>query len=340
MRGLTRPASFEPAPRDARRVLVIKLSALGDLVQALAPARMIREHHPHARITVLTTPPFRTLLEACPWFDEVETDGRPARTRDLLPLLTRLRAQRYDIVYDLQTSGRTNRYFHLMRPWPPLWCGMATGCAYLHDNPNRLSLHTLDRLAEQLWFAGVGPEGGFAIGHAPLPDVSWYRKPGAPNPRYEPATFGLEGRYALLIPGASAHRPEKRWPAARYGELARRLAASGITPVVIGAGPEAEAGAEIARAEPRAVNLVARTDLLQIIALAERAHVAIGNDTGPTHLAAAAGTRTLVLFSGASNPQLCAPRGRVTTFSAPTLESVPQVEVERTLGILGVFEPG
>jgi ADP-heptose:LPS heptosyltransferase len=287
MRGLTRPASFEPPPRDCKRVLVIKLSALGDLVQALASAKVIRAYHPKAKITILTTPPYKTFLQACPYFDEVETDGRPAKAKDLLELLTRLRAQKYDMVYDLQTSGRTNRYFHFLRPWPPLWSGMSAGCAYPHANPRRLMLHTLDRLAEQLWFAGLGPDEGYAEGKAPLPDVSWIRGPGRPNPRLEPSNFGLEGPYALLVPGASAHRPDKRWPASGYASLAKTIVEMGTTPVVIGAGSEVDAGAEIAAADKRVKNLVAQTDLIQICALAEQASFVVGNDTGPTHLAAA-----------------------------------------------------
>ena len=77
--------------RQIRKVLVIKLSALGDFVLALAAMRRIREAHPKARITLLTTPPFEALARACPYFDEVETDGKPEGPGAWLALRGRLK---------------------------------------------------------------------------------------------------------------------------------------------------------------------------------------------------------------------------------------------------------
>ena len=69
---MTAPAGVRP------RVLVIKLAALGDFVQAFGPFAAIRAHHPDAAITLLTTPPYAALARRSPWFDEVWTDGRPS----------------------------------------------------------------------------------------------------------------------------------------------------------------------------------------------------------------------------------------------------------------------
>jgi ADP-heptose:LPS heptosyltransferase len=140
-----------------------------------------------------------------------------------------------------------------------------------------------------------------------------------------PEHFGLSAPYALLIPGASAARPGKRWPAARYAELARRLMAEGLAVGVIGGPGEAEIGRSIEAAAPGVKNLVGQTDYAQIAGLGARAALAVGNDTGPTHVVAAAGAPTVVLFSAESDPALCAPRGR----------SVRVVQVER-LADLGV----
>ena len=129
-------------------------------------------------------------------------------------------------------------------------------------------------------------------------------------PDRQPQHFGLAQPYALLIPGASARRPGKRWPADRYGALAKALAQEGLGVAVIGGpgeGPLAEAIRAIA---PEALDLTGRTDFAQVAALGGKAALAVGNDTGPTHLAAAAGAPTLALFSGESDPALCGPRGR------------------------------
>jgi len=76
----------------AKRVLIIKMSALGDFVLALGAMRTVREAHPAARITLLTTPPFEAFATKCPYVDVVETDGRPegvGPTRDLLKRIRR-----------------------------------------------------------------------------------------------------------------------------------------------------------------------------------------------------------------------------------------------------------
>lgn len=304
-----------------KRVLVIKLGALGDFVLALAALRRIREAHPGAEITLLTTPPYAALAEASPSVDRVETDGRPKGMAAALRLIGRLRAAGYDRVYDLQTSSRSSFYFQLLRPDPPEWSGIARGCSHPHRNPDRDSMHTLERQAEQLKDAGIWPDAPTSPGTAPPPDLSWMAL--GTVPELKPGWFGLDRPYALLVPGGSPHRLDKRWPAGRYARLARQLADSGVGVAVIGGAGEAEAAREIQAACPAVRDLTGRTDFAQIAALGAGAALAVGNDTGPTHLIAAAGAPTLALFSDASDPALCAPRGaRVETLRRPSLQDL------------------
>src|SRR5579884_2980362 len=97
------------------KILVIKLSALGDIVQAMAPAAAIRAQHPQAEIVFLTTAPYAALARQAPYFDAVWIDERPRGAAGLLRLRRRLRAAGFDRVYDLQTRPRTAVYFWLMR---------------------------------------------------------------------------------------------------------------------------------------------------------------------------------------------------------------------------------
>jgi ADP-heptose:LPS heptosyltransferase len=310
-------------PRALERILVIKLAALGDMVQAFPPFAHIRAAHPNAHITLLTTPPYASLAAASPYFDGIETDGRPKRLDQTLAMLGRLRRAHYDRVYDLQTSTRSSAYFYALWPNPPQWSGIAPFCSHPHKNPDRDAMHTLERQAEQLKDAGIWPDAPVARGTAPAPDLSFMLDDPAPERR--PEHFGLVAPYALLIPGASAARPGKRWPSERYGELARRLMADGLAVGVIGGPGEAQIGRAIAASAPGTIDLVGQTDYAQIAGLGARAALAVGNDTGPTHVVAAAGAPTVVLFSAESDPALCAPRGR----------SVRVVQVER-LADLGV----
>jgi ADP-heptose:LPS heptosyltransferase len=90
----------------------------------------------------------------------------------------------------------------------------------------------------------------------------------------------------------------------------RLLEATGYLPVIIGAPNEKKLAAEIRAACPAAVDLVGRTVLTTLVDLAGAAAFTVGNDTGATHIAAAAGHPVIVLFSRASDPSRCAPRGR------------------------------
>ena len=128
-------------------------------------------------------------------------------------------------------------------------------------------MHSIERLAEQISLAGIGPEGGYAFGDVPIEDFSWVAPALRDPPRLQPAFFSLKGPYALLIPGSSAHRVAKRWPEENYVELAKFLAEKGITPVVIGGKSESPIGALVARAVPEAKSLCTRTDLFQVASL-------------------------------------------------------------------------
>jgi ADP-heptose:LPS heptosyltransferase len=283
----------------AAKVLVIKLSAIGDVVLAFPAFERIRGGHPNARITLLTTPPFEALARASPYFDRVETDGRPSGPVAWLALIRRLRRERYDRVYDLQINDRTNLIFQMLRPFPPIWSGTAWGCALPHRNRERMTMHTLERQAEQLRDAGVWRDAPTAPMSAPAPDLSWILAMTAPPRAVDgPALRPL----ALLAPGSSAHRPEKRWPVGRYADLAARLEAQGFDVLVVGGLQEAELAHVIQARAPRARDLTGRTDFAQLAALGARAAIAVGNDTGPTHLIAAAGAPTIALFSSASDP--------------------------------------
>ena len=300
-----------------RRILVIKLGALGDFVLAFGPFAAIRAAHEEAEITLLTTAPFAGLAARAPWFDRIEIDPRAPwwNLWQSLRLTHRLRG--YDFVYDLQTSARSGHYFRLAGR--PSWSGVARGASHPHANPGRNRMHTFERQREQLGLAGIR--------QFPAPDLGWL---GGGKARFEPPR-----PYALLVPGAAAHRPAKRWSVERFGALARHLGRHGLAPVLIGGPGEEGLGQAIRAVAPETIDLIGRTELADLGPLAAGASLAVGNDTGPMHLAASLGVPALVLFSAASDPALTAPRGPagaiVPVLSAPTLAELP---VERVVAAL------
>lgn len=286
----------DPADSERERILVIKLSALGDVVLAMGPFAAIRDAHPDAHITVLTTRPYIDLIRASGFFDSIAIDRRPklSQPREILALRRFLRNGKFNRVYDLQTSDRSGFYYKLFWPGPkPEWSGIARGCSHPHANPQRDSMHSIDRMAEQLADAGIA--------NVPLPSLS--------GPDIDLERFGIRSPFVLICPGGAPHRPAKRWTAERFGLLAKKLADYRLTPVLIGTESEADVLSKIDQMCPKARNLMGRTGFLDIAALAARSVLAIGNDTGPMHIAAAAGAPSIVLFSRESDPKLSAPRG-------------------------------
>ena len=317
----SRPAAPTRPHDEPQRILVIRLSAFGNIVLSLRPFGAIRAHHREARITALTTPTYASWFATMPYFDEVLTDSRPPWWD--LPGLLRLRRLlvegRFDRVYDLQTSGRSSRYYRIFPAGrKPEWSGIAPGASHLDQAEDRNRVHDMDRQLNQLRQAGIT--------HFPPLDLSWCRG--------DVARFGLPGRIALLVPGSSPHRPLKRWPLPAYAALAEALRARGLTPVVLGSSPERV----LAEGIPAAVDLTGQTTAGDIADLARAAAVAVGNDTGPMHLVAAAGCSSVVLFSRESDPALVAPRGPdarqdVVVLRRPMLRDLPVEEVLAALPI-------
>lgn len=318
--------------REVKKVLVIKLSALGDFVLALAAMKKIREAHKRAHITLLTTPPFEALAKASPYFNAVETGGRPQGPGEWMALRRALKQARFDRVYDLQTSAASSRIFHLMRPFPPEWSGIALGASLPHRNRARDGMHTLERQADQLKYAGIWPDAPTEPGSAPAPDLSWVLRR-APNDR--PVAGGVTARpYVILIPGGAEHRLDKRWPVEKFGELATILYARGFDVVIVGGPQESALARQIQRYVGKARDLTGRTDFARVAILGAKAALVIGNDTGPLHLAAATGTPTIVLFSDASDPSLSAPRGHIAVLQAPSLADMPVATVAQAANAL------
>lgn len=306
---------------SARRILVIKLGALGDLFLAMDAFQAIRAHHVGDRITLLTRPAFGKFSADLPWFDEVMPDLTPRGVRidRWLMMRRRLREGGFARVYDLQCNGRTGIYYRLLGPGSrPEWVGIAPGCSHPWPDYRRAALPVPERQARMLEVAGVPRL------ERPV-DLGWLDAP--------LNELRLPERYVLLVPGCAPHRLEKRWPAACFAELARRLAAErGLASVVIGTPVDAEPVAAIRAAAPEVVDLCGKTSLKQLGALARRARGVVGNDTGPIHITAAVGAPTLVVMSGHSDPVRMRPRG-------PDVDVVQEQEladltVDRVLGAL------
>ncbi len=275
----------------------------------------IRAAHPEAELTLLTAKALAPLAEATALFRHVWLDQRPKpwRIGQVLALRSRLREGNFDRVYDLQTSSRTNWYFKLFWPGPiPEWSGTAQRCSHPDRNPERGHWHTVETQRAQLATAGIA--------EVPLSDLSRWQS--------DIAGLALPSDYAVLLPGGAAHRPEKRWPAQRFADLAQRLAGQGLTPVIVGGPPEVEPARIITDACPQALSIIGRTSLLDLASVMRGARLVVGNDTGPMHIASLVGRPCVVMFGPDSRPERSRPRAHPghpepVVLEAPDLADLP-----------------
>lgn len=261
-------------PGATEKILIIKLGAFGDVVQADGALRDIRAFHRDAEITLLTTPPFRKLMSRCPHINRVLTDSRPAvwKVSSWVTLARMLRGERFTRVYDLQKQDRTELYHRLF----------FRGASWVGKQPGLRPSSALAGFVSQLESAGVPAR------HCLTPDVSWM----ADDMNAFLFAQGVRKPYVVLIPGCSAKHPQKRWP--HYAELAARLIELGYE-VVTAPGPDE---IDLAKSIPGHTLLGPNGFLnwFELAGVLKGACYVVGNDTGPSHVASCLGKPGLALF--------------------------------------------
>lgn len=284
-------------------ILVIKHGALGDVILAGAAMEAIRKYHKEDCIVCLTTGAFEKLLKSSPWFDMVFVDSKPKwnNLRDWKKLKYFFKKYNFNKVYDLQTSYRSNIYFFLFFYFKNIdWSGIAIGSNLKHSNKNRKFIHTLQRLNDQLKIAGIK--------YNKTPNWKWLNK------NYKNKIVLPTNKFVVLVPGAAKHRNNKKWAEKNYAHLIEFIAIIGVQSVLIGGKDEIENFNSILNYVNKDIpidplNYAGKTSFEDIAFLSSHAIGAIGNDTGPMHLIASCGLKSIVLFGSGSNPDLCAPVG-------------------------------
>ncbi len=296
-----------------QNILVIKLGAMGDFIQALGPMAAIKRHHPDDKIILLTTKPFEKIAQLSGHFDDIVCDIRPKWYQpfqwiELSKTLNRMNIAR---VYDLQNNDRTCFYFSLFHP-KPQWVGIAKGASHQNISPLRSMGKAFDGHVQTLALAGIHD--------VTIDDLNWIKT----DKKFD----GITKPYVLIVAGASPKHPHKKWPAHYYGDLCRVLVQKGILPVLIGTEHERQTNNQILEIEPKCFDLTAKTDLFDLPSLARGAMGAIGNDTGPMHVIGPTGCHSIVIFGNKTKPQKHAPLGgNVKTIQSENLGSLKVQEI-------------
>lgn len=284
------------------RILIVRLSALGDIVHALPVLAALRRAWPAARIDWIVEGAYAPILSLAEGLDRriiVRSAANAASPEmptfggglDYVRAVRFLRAQRYDIALDLQGLIKSATWARLS--------GAARVIGF--DRP-----HLREPRAAMFYTETVAP---LDATHVIQKNLSILKALGIDRDRVElplhpvPSTSttaaisaaGGAGRYLVLNPGAAW--PNKRWPAERFGALASRLRdATGLRALVTW-GPSERALAEsVAAASDGAAELAPPTAIADLSVLMRDAALVVSGDTGPLHIAAAMGTPLVGLY--------------------------------------------
>jgi ADP-heptose:LPS heptosyltransferase len=305
----------------ARRILVIRLGAIGDVVRTMAVLRPLRRLVPEARICWVAEERPATLLHEHPLLDEAIVLPRKLLTGlfaspdtffqglSAAGLFAKdLRRRGFDLALDFHgtfksglvslASGAPVRYGYA----PP---GSKELNNWFNTHHVRLPSRTVHRVTRNLALVR-------ALG-APEDPVEVTLPIGA-RQRERVARWLREKRIEsrrriILYPGTSLRQSYKRYPASRLAVVAGELARVSGTAVIVAGGPgEEHLVQEVAGEMGGRCHVAPDLDLLELAELIRTCELFIGPDTGPMHIAWAVGTRVLALF-GPTDPALNAPWG-------------------------------
>jgi heptosyltransferase I len=314
--------------RDFRKILLIKLSAVGDVVQTIPLLNALRRHYPTAQIDWLVKPALAELLRENPAISSIiEFDGEDGSFVNYARLAGRLRANAYDLVLDMQGQLRTALFVLATgapvrigfdrprasvwdaspREFPAearkhAWQGAREGSwlAYTHHIPiPTLDIHAVDR------YLSIGPMLGFP---ASQPDFSFPLAQEA-STRVEALLRerGLAGAPLLTIAPGTIWET-KHWGTEKFADVAQHFLRKGFAVALMGSRRERAVCEDVARLAPGAVDIAGETTLAELAALIRRSTISVTNDSGPMHLAVAL-ERPVVGIFGPTDPVWIGPYG-------------------------------
>lgn len=295
-----------PSTARPNRILIIRPSALGDVCKSVPVLVSLRRAFPDAVIDWLVQDSFTPAIAAHPALSGVVLFPRKALGASMgrlnpgpsLAWMNELRARHYDIAFDMQGLARSGLFAFATRA--PRRVGYANArelgwLGYTERHRVGLELHSVDRMLELLKLAGVPPVADMRL-YVPESDRAAFTAS-------DSSTASLaRQRYVLIAP--TSRWVGKRWPCERFAELARELlAVTGPAAidrvVVVGSASEREQCGpllELARNQPRVLDLLGKTSVGGLMALVESASLVVANDSAALHMAVGFGRSLVALY--------------------------------------------
>ena len=282
-----------------KNIMVVKLSAIGDVIHALPVSYALKETFPEARVTWVVEPPAYELLTDNPYIDEIilfekkKFKSLGGFLTNFGPFKRRLQQNQYDAALDLQGLFKSAAIAYLSK------APVRLGTCNMRECSDRVSRpvigpHAQGHIVER--YLDAARELGCRVDKVVFPMNVTARDEDLAARIMQQAGADIGNPYVVLAVGANW--PNKRWPTKYFAALSDWLYSQKLIPVVIGGGVlDASLAAEIeAAAEIPPVNLVGRTSLKQLAHIIRHARLTLGGDTGPVHLSAGVGTKTVMVM--------------------------------------------
>ncbi|MBF0588971.1 MAG: glycosyltransferase family 9 protein [Magnetococcales bacterium] len=276
------------------RILIIRLSALGDLIECTRYIHGFRRYWPQGRFELLTSRLGHKLYAESPLFEAIHIWPRKESLRRRLKAIRAVREHEFDYIFDLhgnKSSGWLTTMMHTHNVG-------RIGAGPLHKTfigRYRKNPRTVTQMLKQV---GIRiPEARVAELDACRPELLVSEEAQeAVRARLSTGGLALDRPMILLAPGSSEKWPSKRWSADRFRQLAKGLIEQGYSVVLVGTEEEMALGEIISQGCDKLLDWIGMTELSELVALASLAQGCVANDSGPMHVAAAVGTPTLGLF--------------------------------------------
>lgn len=303
-------------------ILIVKTSAIGDVTHALPALNALRKKYPDAKITWLVEEAAADIVKGHRALDRVLISRRKhwlaemrsgvagfiRAWREIWDFVRVLRDTRYDLLFDFQGLLKSGVSVWLARAERKIGFGRGMDhaeCSYIFLNeriaPVPMDTHALQR--EMVLLEAVGIEGAEIVFDLPITESH------RAQVNNLLAKHGIDRQKPLVAINPMTTWPSKLWFKERFAEVADRLLEQGCDVVFTGSPADrGEIDQIIKDMEGRAVNLAGQTSLISLAALYQEAQVVVSTDTGPMHIAAAAGTPLVAIF-GPTAPWRTGPWG-------------------------------
>jgi len=290
-----------PFDRTAvRKILLIKLRAVGDVLLSTIVTKNVRAAFPEGRIDFLTEPPAIDIVRGNPHINEALVYDRKAKSP--LAHIMEIRSSSYDLVIDLFGNPRTALLTRLSGARYRVGFDFR-GRSYAYNivvQPRGDRVHNTQFNLDAIESLGI-----------PIVDRSLHFPLGAADEEYVDQFLPRTGSAGTMLVGinTSGGWYTKRWGVERFAELADRLAGNFGASIVLPWGPGQREEVEKVQALAKShLHVPPPTNLRQLGALLKRCTFVVSNDSGPMHIAAAVGTPVLGIY-GPTNPLLQGPYG-------------------------------